>query len=57
MTRGDVSADRTAEFRMNFMALDENGQDAALIMLKALEFAQSVLNADKITLADAPQDV
>ena len=44
MTQTNVSVDRLAEFKALFSGLDEIGQEAAIIILKSLEFAQSVEN-------------
>lgn len=43
MTQTNVSVDRLAEFKALFLGLDEIGQEAAIIILKSLEFAQSVV--------------
>ena len=40
-TKGNVQ--RTAEFNVLFMNLNEKGQEAALTVLRSLEFAQSVM--------------
>ena len=51
MTQTNVSVDRLAEFKALFFGLDEIGQEAAIIILKSLEFAQSVvINSQKLTL-------
>ncbi len=51
MTQANVSVDRLAEFKALFLGLDEIGQEAAIIILKSLEFAQSVvINSQKLTL-------
>ncbi len=51
MTQANVSVDRLAEFKALFSGLDEIGQEAAIIILKSLEFAQSVvINSQKLTL-------
>ncbi len=51
MTQTNVSVDRLAEFKALFWGLDEIGQEAAIIILKSLEFAQSVvINSQKLTL-------
>lgn len=51
MTQANVSVDRLAEFKALFWGLDEIGQEAAIIILKSLEFAQSVvINSQKLTL-------
>lgn len=55
MTRVNVSADRIAEFNTLFLTLDEKGQEAAIIILKSLEFAQSVMDSHKIMLANAEE--
>ena len=49
MTQTNVSVDRLAEFKALFLGLDEIGQEAAIIILKSLEFAQSVvINSQKL---------
>lgn len=54
MTQTNVSVDRLAEFKALFWGLDEIGQEAAIIILKSLEFAQSVvINSQKLTLEGA----
>lgn len=54
MTQANVSVDRLAEFNALFSGLDEVGQEAAIIILKSLEFAQSVaINSQKLTLEGA----
>lgn len=51
MTQANVSVDRLVEFKALFLGLDEIGQEAAIIILKSLEFAQSVvINSQKLTL-------
>ena len=54
MTQANVSVDRLTEFKALFSGLDEVGQEAAIIILKSLEFAQSVaINSQKLTLEGA----
>ena len=54
MTQANVSVDRLAEFKALFLCLDEIGQEAAIIILKSLEFAQSVvINSQKLILEGA----
>ena len=54
MTQANVSVDRLAEFKALFLGLDEIGQEAAIIILKSLEFAQSVvINSQKLILEGA----
>jgi hypothetical protein len=54
MTQTNVSVDRLAEFKALFWGLDEIGQEAAIIILKSLEFAQSVvINSQKLILEGA----
>ena len=54
MTQANVSVDRLAEFKALFLVLDEIGQEAAIIILKSLEFAQSVvINSQKLILEGA----
>ena len=42
MTQKDSNS-KEMELVKNFLALDERGQESALIILKSLEFAQSVM--------------
>lgn len=44
MTQVDRSVDRIAEFNALFLNLNEKGQEAALTVLRSLEFAQSVMD-------------
>lgn len=43
MTQTKGNAQRTAEFNVLFMNLNEKGQEAALTVLRSLDFAQSVM--------------
>lgn len=47
MTQSKDDIRRTTEFNTIFMGLDEKGQEAALTVLKSLEFAQSVTNSQR----------
>ncbi|HBV83274.1 MAG TPA: hypothetical protein DEB74_10890 [Lachnospiraceae bacterium] len=44
MTQTKGTVQRTVEFNTLFMNLNEKGQEAALTVLKSLNFAQSVMN-------------
>lgn len=44
MTQVKVNVQRIVEFNALFMALDEKGQEAALTVLRSLDFAQSVMH-------------
>lgn len=48
MTQRREEAQHIAEFNTLFMNLNEKGQEAALIILKSLEFAQSVMYSQKL---------
>lgn len=43
MTQKQDSAQKLAEMNEIFLGLNEKGQESALMVLKALEFAQSVM--------------
>ena len=43
MTQTKGNAQCTAEFNVLFMNLNEKGQEAALTVLRSLDFAQSVM--------------
>lgn len=43
MTHQNENAERIAELNTLFMTLDTKGQDSALTILRALEFAQNVM--------------
>lgn len=47
MTQTKEKIQHIAEFNALFMNLNEKGQEAALTVLRALEFAQSVMHAQK----------
>ncbi len=47
MTQTKENARRTTEFDTLFMNLNEKGQEAALTILKSLDFAQSVMNLQR----------
>ena len=44
MTQTKETVRRTTEFDTLFLNLNEKGQEAALTVLKSLDFAQSVMN-------------
>ncbi len=48
MTRTKENIRRTTEFNTLFMNLNEKGQEAALTVLKSLDFAQSVMNLQRV---------
>lgn len=43
MTQIENNIDKIAEFNALFLTLNDKGQDAALIILRSLKFAQSVM--------------
>lgn len=45
MTQTKENVQRIAEFHVLFRELDEKGQETALIVLRSLEFAQSVMHS------------
>ncbi len=47
MTQGKEDMRRNAEFNDLFMNLNEKGQEAALTVLKSLDFAQSVMYSQR----------
>lgn len=47
MTQTKENVRRTTEFDTLFMNLNEKGQEAALTVLKSLNFAQSVMNLQR----------
>lgn len=47
MTQIKENVRRKSEFDSLFMNLDEKGQEAALTVLKSLDFAQSVMNLQR----------
>ncbi len=47
MTQTKENVRRTTEFDTLFMNLNEKGQEAALTILKSLDFAQSVMNLQR----------
>lgn len=47
MTQTDRKVDRIAEFNALFLTLNEKGQEAALTVLKSLNFAQSVMGSEE----------
>lgn len=47
MTQTKENVRRITEFDTLFMNLDEKGQEAALTVLKSLDFAQSVMNMQR----------
>lgn len=47
MTQTKENVWRTTEFDTLFMNLNEKGQEAALTILKSLDFAQSVMNVPR----------
>ncbi|WP_418666220.1 hypothetical protein [Allofournierella sp.] len=47
MTQKEKDAQRLAELNTLFLTLDNTGQDSALTVLRALEFAQSVTRTPK----------
>ncbi len=47
MTQTKETVRRTTEFDTLFMNLNEKGQEAALTVLKSLDFAQSVMNVQR----------
>ncbi|MBD5395791.1 MAG: hypothetical protein HDR71_16355 [Lachnospiraceae bacterium] len=47
MTQTKESVQRIAEFNALFMNLNEKGQEAALTVLRSLDFAQSVMYLQK----------
>ena len=46
MTHDKDNVQRIAELNSAFMSLTDKGQDSALIILRALSFAQAVMSAD-----------
>lgn len=48
MTQTKENIRRTTEFNTLFMNLNEKGQEAALTVLKSLDFAQSVMNLQRV---------
>lgn len=47
MTQIKETVRRTTEFDTLFMNLNEKGQEAALTVLRSLDFAQSVMNLQR----------
>lgn len=47
MTQTKETVRRTTEFNALFLNLNEKGQEAALTVLKSLDFAQSVMNVQR----------
>lgn len=47
MTQIKETVRRTTEFDTLFMNLNEKGQDAALTVLRSLDFAQSIMNLQR----------
>ncbi len=47
MTQTKETVRRTTEFNTLFLNLNEKGQEAALTVLKSLDFAQSVMNVQR----------
>lgn len=47
MTQTKENVQRIAEFNALFLNLNEKGQEAALTVLKSLDFAQSVMNLQR----------
>lgn len=47
MTQAKENVQRTTEFNTLFASLNEKGQEAALTVLKSLDFAQSVMNLQR----------
>lgn len=47
MTRLKNDAKRVSELNVLFMALNNKGQDSALVILRSLGFAQSVMSLSK----------
>ncbi len=54
MTQTKENIQRMAEFNTLFMNLNEKGQEAALTVLKSLEFAQSVMYSQKAETPNSP---
>ena len=46
MTHSKENAQRIEELNSAFMSLNEKGKDSALIILRALNFAQAVMGAE-----------
>lgn len=47
MTQNKEEVERLAELNSLFLSLDDRGQDSALIVLRSLDFAQSVMCSSK----------
>lgn len=47
MTQNKEKVERLAELNSLFLSLDDKGQDSALIILRSLDFAQSVMCSSK----------
>lgn len=47
MTQAKANVQRTAEFNALFLNLNEKGQEAALTVLRSLNFAQSVMHLQR----------
>lgn len=47
MTQNKTNIERLAELNSLFLTLDDRGQDSALIILRSLDFAQSVMCSPK----------
>ena len=47
MTQTKETVRRTTEFNTLFLNLNEKGQEAALTVLRSLDFAQSVMNVQR----------
>ncbi len=47
MTQSKNNVKRIAELNSLFLTLDEKGQDSALIILKSLDFAQTVMYSEQ----------
>lgn len=56
MTQEKSNTKRLAEFESLFMELNEEGQNAALIVLRSLEFAQSVMYSQRSAQQQNPTE-
>jgi len=54
MTQDKESIKKIAKFNSIFLTLNNKGQDAALIVLKSLDFAQSVFSENIIEQSSSP---
>ena len=49
MTQKQEISSRMEEWKQLFLALDDNGREQAMAIIKSLEFAQSVLASPSVT--------